>query len=258
MNLIVLWKENINLQLSIIDFKERAEDSFLEERWLKKLKFKIQKINPSNIRELILSLDDLEKSKKAFINSLKDLKNESNNILEKYDHFYCSEDEKSITFRIDNFSKNRQYTLRLDEIFCMDNENIENRELAIKKSEEWILNNLVSYDFEIRDNKGNIIATANEVTGIPYNKEITNFIKELENDFEILKNYNEQTISFKQYIKKRELIPEILSRTEGEDSYLKEPSEKAVAAFSAILIEKNVLKLNPIGQYKKRLGLNKV
>ena len=255
MHLIVLWKENINLQLSIIDFKERAEDSLFEDMWLKRLKFKIKEINPKNIKDLISSLEDLELTKKAFKNSLTDLKNDSNDILDKYDNFYCSHDEKSITFNINKYRENRRYTLRLEEVFCMDNEIIDDRDLAMQKSEEWIENKLVPYDFEIRDNEGDILYSTNEILGIQNNKEVSKFLEELKNDYTILKNYNEETVAFKQYMKKREIIPEILSRTEGVDSYLKEPTEKAVAAFSAILIEKNMLKLNPIGQYKKKLGL---
>lgn len=252
MHLVVLWKENINLQLSIIDMKDRAEDSFFEERWLKKFKLKIKEINPINIKELINCLEDLEITKKAFKNSLKDFKNETNDILKKYDFCTVSNDEKSLTFNIDKKDKNRTYNLRLEEIFCIDNESMSDRNSAIEKSEEWIKNKLVQYDFEIRDKNQNILYSANEATEINNeNPEVMNFINELEKDFKILKDYNNETISFLEYMKKREIIPEILSRTEGSDSFLKEPTEKSVAALSTILIEKNMLKLNSIGQYKK-------
>ena len=59
---------------------------------------------------------------------------------------------------------------------------------------------------------------------------------------------------FRSYAQKREIIPEILSRTEGKDSLIKEPSDQAIAAFSTILIEKNMLGLDSIGQYQKKLG----
>ena len=41
MHLIVNWKENVNNQLSIIDYKDRLEENFFEEQWLKKLYNKI-------------------------------------------------------------------------------------------------------------------------------------------------------------------------------------------------------------------------
>lgn len=254
MHLVVLWKENINLQLSIIDLKDRAEDSFFEENWLTKFRTKIKMVNPINMKDLINCLDDLDITKKAFKNSLKDFKNDTNDILNKYDNFTCSNDEKNIIFTIIEEKNNRHYHLRLEEVFCMDNESITNREVAIEKSEDWIKNHLVHYDFEVRDNNNQIIYTANEDTGINVeNIEVLNFVKALEKDFKILKDYNQQTISFLEYTKKREIIPEILSRTEGMDSFIKDPTEKAVAALSTILIEKNMLKLNTIGQYQKRL-----
>lgn len=254
MHLVVLWKENVNLQFSIIDLKDRAEDSFFEENWLNGFRNKIKNVNPLNIKELINYLDDLEITKKAFKNSLRDLKNDTKDILKKYNNFFCSSDEKSITFNIKKEDKN--YYLRLEEIFCIDNENMLDREIAIEKSEDWIKKKLVNYDFEIRDNNNKVIYTANEHTEINLeNFDVGIFYKELEKDIITLKNYNTQTLSFIEYKNKREIIPEILSRTEGTDSFLKEPTEKAVAAFSAILIEKNMLKLNPIGQYQKKLNL---
>lgn len=252
MHLVVLWKENINLQLSIIDMKERAEDSFFEENWLKKFKIKIKEVNPINIKELLNCLEDLEITKKAFKNSLKDFKNETNDILKKYNTCSISHDEKSLTFSINKKQKNRIYNLRLEEVFCIDNESINDRNSAINKSEEWIKNKLVQYDLEIRDGSKKIIYSANEETEINNkNSEVVSFINELEKDFKILTDYNNESISFLEYMKKREIIPEILSRTEGSDSFIKEPTDKAVAALSAILIEKNMLKLRNIGQYKK-------
>lgn len=254
MHLVVLWKENINFHLSIMDFKDRAEDNIFEENWLSRFKQKIHDVNPYNKTELLNHLHDLDKTKKAFKSSLKDLKNDTNDILKKYDDFYCSKDEKSILFFLDKGKIN--YRLRLEEIFCIDNERIEDREVAIQKSEEWINNGLVNFDLEIRDEKDNVLYTANENTGIDLdNQIINNFIKELEYDYQVLKDYNEKTIAFLEYMKKREIIPEILSRTDGKDSFIKAPSQDSVAAFSTILMEKNVLKLDTIGQYQKKLKL---
>lgn len=252
MNLIILWKENINNQLSIIDFKDRLEDSFFEERWLKSLRHKINEKDLINKKDLLYYLDELDLIKKAFKNSLVDFKNDTNDILKKYDYCYCSDDEKRLTFKIEE--KNKTYIMSLEEVFCIDNESISDRELAMKKSEEWIKNGLVHYDFEIRDNN-HLLYSTNEQIGIDLeNRMIDDFIKMLKKDFSILKDYNEQTIAFKQYAKKREIIPEILSRSEGKDSLMKEPSDKAIAAFSTILVEKNMLGLDSIGQYQKKLG----
>lgn len=254
MHLVILWKENVNLQLSIIDLKDRAEDSFFEESWINKFKLKIKEINPNNIQDLMFYLEDLDKTKKAFKNSLIDFKNETNDILSRYDNYICSDDEKSITYFIQ--TNDRQYKLKLEEVFCIDNESMDNRDLAIQNSEQWINKKLVNYDIEIRNNNNNVLYTANEDTEInSHNKEIIKLYQNLENDFKNLKQYNEQTISFLEYMKKREIIPEILSRTEGTDSFMKEPTEKAVAAFSTILVEKNMLKLNSIGQYKIKTKL---
>lgn len=254
MNLVVLWKENINLHLSIMDFKDRAEDNIFEERWIRLFKEKIEEMNPFNKPDLLNYLNDLEKTKKAFKNSLKDLENETNNILKKYDNFNCSQDEKSILFMLN--TGNIQYRLRLDEVFCVDNEAISDRELATQKSEEWIKNGLVSFDLEMRDKHDKVLYTANENTDIDLNNQfVINLKKDLETDYQILKDYNEKTVAFLEYMKKREIIPEILSRTEGKDSFLKNPSQQAVAAFSTILIEKNMLKLNTIGQYRKKYNL---
>jgi hypothetical protein len=252
MNLIVLWKENINNQLSIIDFKDRLEGSLFEERWLKNLRLKINEKNLSNKKELLSYLDELDLIKKAFKNSLKDFKNETNDILKKYDYCYCSDDEKKLTFKIEEDKKT--YILSLEEVFCIDNESIKDRTLAIEKSEEWINKGLVNYDFEIRNNNDIVYAT-NELLGIDLeNIEVNNFLNQLKKDFQTLKDYNEQTIACKKYAEKREIVPEILSRTDGNDSLLKEPSDRAIAAFSAILIEKNMLGLDSIGQYQRKLG----
>lgn len=252
MNLIVLWKENINNQLSIVDFKDRLEDSLFEQRWLKNLRNKINKQDISNKKELIEYLDELDLIKKAFKNSLLDFKNETNDILGKYDYCYCSDDEKRLTFKIEE--NNKSYIMSLEEVFCIDNESIKDRNLAMQKSEEWIKNGLVHYDFEIRENNTILYSTNEQIDLDLNNFEVKEFIKNLEKDFKVLKDYNEQTIAFKKYAKKREIVPEILSRTEGTDSLLKEPTNKAIAAFSAILIEKNMLGLEPIGQYQKKLG----
>ena len=83
MNLIILWKENINNQLSIIDFKDRLEDSFFEERWLKSLRHKINEKDLINKKDLLYYLDELDLIKKAFKNSLVDFKNDTNDILKK-------------------------------------------------------------------------------------------------------------------------------------------------------------------------------
>lgn len=252
MNLIVLWKENVNNQLSIIDFKDRLEDSFFEERWLKNLKNKINEKDLSNKKDLLSYLNELDVIKKAFKNSLIDFKNETNDILKKYDYCYFSEDEKRLTFKIEE--NNKTYIMSLEEVFCIDNESIRNRELAIQKSEEWIKNGLVNYDFEIREND-KLLYSTNEQLGFDLNNKIVvDFIEVLEKDFHILKDYNEQTIALKKYAQKREIVPEILSRTDGKDSLMKEPSDKAIAAFSTILIEKNMLGLDSIGQYQKKLG----
>lgn len=254
MHLIVLWKENINLHLSIMDLKDRAEDNIFEDTWLSAFKQKIEQINPFNKNTLLNHLYELELTKTAFKHSLKELAIDSNNILKKYDNFYCSNDEKHILFKIEK--EDMYYSLRLEEVFCIDNETISHREVAMKQSEEWIENKLVNFDIEIRDNNDNVIYAANEVTDIDNNhKMIEQFRKELEKDYKILKDYHEQTVAFMEYMKKREIIPEIISRTEGKDSLIKQPSESAVAAFSTILIEKDVLKLNTIGQYQKKYKL---
>lgn len=256
MHLVVLWKENINLHLSIMDLKDRAEDNIFEDRWIEAFKEKIERINPFNKNHLLNHLYELELTKKAFKHSLKDLANDSDNILKKYDNFYCSNDETHILFKIDK--GNVYYSLRLEEVFCIDNETIANRENAMKKSQEWIENKLVNFDIEVRDNNDKVIYAANEITEIDNkNKVIEVLRKELERDYKILKDYNEKTVAFMEYMKKREIIPEIISRTEGKDSLIKPPSENAVAAFSTILIEKDVLKLNTIGQYQNKYKLRK-
>ena len=253
MHLIVNWKENVNNQLSIIDYKDRLEENFFEEQWLKKLYNKIINSNIKNKESLIKYLDDFNLTKKAFKSSIKDFENDSNNILKKYDICKITNDEKHLTFEI--IKKDMTITMNLEEVFCIDNESIKNRTDAIKKSEEWINNGLVKFDFDIRSKDNMILYSANEITGIDEeNQYVKNILIELEKDYNILKDYNEQTIAFKEYIKKREIVPEILSRSNGTDSLLKEPTDYAIAAFSTILIEKNMLKLNPIN-YEKRYKL---
>ena len=253
MHLIVNWKENVNNQLSIIDYKDRLEENFFEEQWLKKLYNKIINSNIKNKESLIKYLDDFNLTKKAFKSSIKDFENDSNNILKKYDICKITNDEKHLTFEI--IKKDMTITMNLEEVFCIDNESIKNRTDAIKKSEEWINNGLVKFDFDIRSKDNMILYSANEITGIDEeNQYVKNILIELEKDYNILKDYNEQTIAFKEYIKKREIVPEILSRSNGTDSLLKEPTDYAIAAFSTILIERNMLKLNPIN-YEKRYKL---
>lgn len=251
MHLVVQWKENINLHLSITDLKDRAEDCFLEQNWLNLLKKKIIEKDYSNKTVLLDFLNDLELTKTAFKNSLADLKISSNDILKKYNNFTSSEDEKMIMLHIDNVQRNRKYSLKLDSVFCIDNESTDNRLLAINKSERWIEQKLVNYDFEIRDYEKNIIYSANEITEIEINKHVALFMNDLIKDFEILKQYNQNSIALSEYRRKREVIPEILSRTEGLDSFLKHPSEISVAALSTILIEKKIFKKSTISQYKK-------
>lgn len=254
MHPVVIWKENVNFQLSIIDFKDRAEDSFFEENWLTLFKQKIREVNPYNKTELLDYLNELDKSKNAFKCSLKDLKNDTNDILGKYNNIYFTHDEKNLLFNIDKgFIK---YCLRLEEVFCVDNESIKNREVAVEKSEEWIKNGLVNFDLEIRDKQNKILYIANENTEIELNNMIVNnFMKELEQDYQVLKNFSEKTIALSEYMKKREIIPEILSKTNGKDSLIKPPTEESVFAFSIILMEKNVLNLNNNKQYNRNLKL---
>lgn len=254
MHLIVLWKENINLHLSIMDLKDRAEDNMFEQNWLNSFKEKINQINPYNKNQLLNCLYELELTRKAFKTSLKELNNDSDNILKKYDNVYCSPDERSIIFKIKK--EDLLYQLRLEEVFCIDNERIDNRDIAIEKSQEWIFNKLVNFDIEIRDKNNKIIFSANEITDIDNNNELIKIFKsELETDYKILKKYNNKSIAFIEYMKQREIIPEIISRTEGRDSFIKPPSENAIAAFSTILIEKDMLKLNTIGQYQNKYKL---